>query len=328
MCGAMASMRSGALSTAISLSAFSKMALIASWLAAPSASTTLKNSCLQRLPVHAQLGGSQGVVERHGGAVLDALVDAILVVVASGVGLAEGLEGALAHLAVVDGRAGEAEVEGVGQRSAHVDAQVAFLRAVRLVDQDDDVAAQAARLGHAVKLVDEGDDEPAVVAVEQLLQMMPASAAPQPGKPNASRFCIIWASSSRRSTTMRMVGFSPGRAGGAGGGRPRSWSASCRSLACAIPGRSRKDIGSCGNFRCLERRHHPLHHLAHCAHLMGAHGELEDLVVVAIEDDEVVKDLQQVATLEEALGQALQAIVVPFHLPAMHGLGVAFQVGA
>ena len=60
---------------------------------------------VQRLPVHAQVGGGQGVVERHGRAVVDGLGDGVLVQVALRVVHAEDLEGALAA-----GRAGRSGV--------------------------------------------------------------------------------------------------------------------------------------------------------------------------------------------------------------------------
>ena len=49
----------------------------------------------------------------------------------------EGPEGVFVGL--VDGCAGEAEKEGVGQGGAHLAPEVAFLRAVRFVDHHDDV---------------------------------------------------------------------------------------------------------------------------------------------------------------------------------------------
>ena len=79
-------------------------------------------------------------VQRQRGLVADRFLErvaahvALLVLVG-----AEGPEGVA--VGAVDGRAGEAEEEGIGQRLAHLAAQVAFLRAVRLVHHHDDVRA-------------------------------------------------------------------------------------------------------------------------------------------------------------------------------------------
>ena len=81
-------------------------------------------------------------MQRHGGPVVDRLGDGVLVqVAAAAVIAAEDLEGALAVGGLVDGRAGEAEIGGVGQRRHQVVAQVAAGGAVGLVDQDEDVVA-------------------------------------------------------------------------------------------------------------------------------------------------------------------------------------------
>ena len=71
----------------------------------------------------------------------------------------------------VDRRAGQAEEECVWQRLAHLAAQVAFLGAVSLVDQHDDVAAVVEHAAGLGKLVDRGDDDLARVLRQQALQL-------------------------------------------------------------------------------------------------------------------------------------------------------------
>ncbi len=82
---------------------------------------------------------------------------------------AEGIEGIA--VAAVDGRTGQPEEEGIGQRGAHLHAQVALLGAVRLVDHDDNVVPL---VEHAVRLgefEDGRDDDLARVLAQQLLQL-------------------------------------------------------------------------------------------------------------------------------------------------------------
>ena len=70
----------------------------------------------------------------------------------------------------VDGRAGEAKQERIGQGGPHGAPEVAFLRAVRFVYQHDDVVAGIhVRFGIA-ELMDHGDDDLAGIALEQGLQ--------------------------------------------------------------------------------------------------------------------------------------------------------------
>ena len=111
-------------------------------------------------------------MQRQRGLVPDGLLERVAAHVAFLVLVgAEGPEGVL--VGPVDGRAGEAEEEGVGQRLAHLAAQVAFLGAVRLVHHHDDVRAlvqPAVRLG---ELVDGGDEHLAHVLPQQGLQLLP-----------------------------------------------------------------------------------------------------------------------------------------------------------
>ena len=111
-------------------------------------------------------------VQRQRGLVADGLLErvaahvALLVLVG-----AEGPEGVA--VGAVDGRAGEAEEEGIGQRLAHLAAQVAFLRAVRLVHHHDDVRALVQPAARLAELVDGGDEHLAHVLPEQRLQLLP-----------------------------------------------------------------------------------------------------------------------------------------------------------
>ena len=74
-------------------------------------------------------------------------------------------------------RAGEADERGVRQREAHVARELARLRPVRLVRDDDDVVALAVGLGHRlVELVDQAEDE-AVIAAQDLLQLLARAGA-------------------------------------------------------------------------------------------------------------------------------------------------------
>ena len=118
---------------------------------------------LQRLRGRRAVVGRQGVVERHGGAVLDRLGDRVLVEVALRVVAAEDLEGALAVGDPVDGRAGEADVGGVGQGAHQVVAEVAARGAVGLVHQHEDVLPRVEVGRDVVELVNHRDDQAAVV---------------------------------------------------------------------------------------------------------------------------------------------------------------------
>ena len=74
-------------------------------------------------------------------------------------------------------RAGEADERGVGQGEAHVAREPARLRAVRLVRDDDDIVALTVGLGHRlVELVDQAENE-AVIAAQDLLQLLTPSRA-------------------------------------------------------------------------------------------------------------------------------------------------------
>ena len=111
-------------------------------------------------------------MQRQRGLVADGLLErvaahvALLVLVG-----AEGPEGV--PVGPVDGRAGEAEQERVRQRLAHLAAEVAFLRAVRLVHHHDDVRPLVQLAARLAELVDGGDEHLAHVLPEQRLQLLP-----------------------------------------------------------------------------------------------------------------------------------------------------------
>ena len=95
---------------------------------------------VDRFLVDVQFQQARLEMQRHRGAVADRLLEAVAAHVARFVLLgAKGVEGVA--VGAVDRRARQAEQEGVGQRLAHLAAQVALLRAMGLVDHGDDVAA-------------------------------------------------------------------------------------------------------------------------------------------------------------------------------------------
>ena len=97
---------------------------------------------VQRFPIHPQVIGGKGVVKRNGGAVFHRLPNGILVQVALRIIAAEDLESPLAVGGAVDGRAGEAEIGGVGDGSHQVIAQVAARGAMGLIDQHENIVSQ------------------------------------------------------------------------------------------------------------------------------------------------------------------------------------------
>ena len=128
---------------------------------------------VDRLLVDVQLEQPRLEVERHRGAVADRVLEAVAAHVAGLVLLgAEGVEGVA--VGAVDRRAGEAEQERVRQRLAHLAAEVALLRAVRLVDHRDDVAAVVEDAVGLAELEDRGDDDLAHVLRQQPLQLAAA----------------------------------------------------------------------------------------------------------------------------------------------------------
>ncbi len=120
---------------------------------------------VQRLVRHEHFVRRELVVERQGGAVLDAVGDGILVQVALVILAAEGLEGALAVGGLVHRRAGEADEGRVRQAGHEEVAEVAAGGAVGFVDQDVDVRARVQVRRHVAELVDHRhDDAPVVVS--------------------------------------------------------------------------------------------------------------------------------------------------------------------
>ena len=136
----------------------SRILFSSSMSAMPSVSASDKKFLLHQLVRHEHLVRGQVVVERQRRAVLDALGDRVLVQVALVVLAAEGLERALAVGRLVDRRAGEADEDGVRQPGHQVVAQVAAGRAVRLVDQHEDVRPRVQVRRHVAELVDHRDD--------------------------------------------------------------------------------------------------------------------------------------------------------------------------
>ena len=105
--------------------------------------------------------------------VADRVVQAVAAHVAAFVGVgAEGVEGVL--VGAVDRRAGQAEQERVRQRVAHLAAQIAFLRAVRLVHQHDDVVAVVQHAVGLGELVDRGDHHLPRVLAQQIGEFLAA----------------------------------------------------------------------------------------------------------------------------------------------------------
>ena len=94
---------------------------------------------------------------------------------------AEGPEGV--PVGAVDGRAGEAEQERIRQRLAHLAAEVAFLRAMRLVHHHDDVRALVQLAAGLAELVDGGDEHLAHI----LRRAASATPAASPRRPCSAR---------------------------------------------------------------------------------------------------------------------------------------------
>ena len=120
----------------------------------------------------------QRVPDRQGGLVLDRVGDRVLVQIAVRVVGAEDLEGALAVGGAGDRRAGKADDGGGGEGGHQVAAEVAGDRAVRLVDEHVDAAARVGVPVEVLKLVDQRQDQAALVGGEQLAQRLPGVRAP------------------------------------------------------------------------------------------------------------------------------------------------------
>ncbi len=106
-------------------------------------------------------------MERDGRAVRDRLADRILVQVALWIVPTEDLESPLPMRGSVNGRTGEADVGGVGQRRHQVVAEITPRASVRLVHEDEDVVPLDQVIVDLVELVDHGDDQPTPVALEK-----------------------------------------------------------------------------------------------------------------------------------------------------------------
>ena len=111
-------------------------------------------------------------VQRQRGLVADGFLERVTAHVAFLVFV--GAEGPVGiAVGTVDGRAGEAEEEGIGQGLAHLAAQIAFLRAVGFVHHHDDVGAFVQPAAGLAELVDGSDEDLAHVLPEQGLQFLP-----------------------------------------------------------------------------------------------------------------------------------------------------------
>jgi len=114
-----------------------------------------------------------GVMKPDGGSVLDRLGDAVLVQVPLLIVTAEGLECPLALADPVYRRAGEPDEGSVRQRCHQVDAQCGSTHgAMRLVDEHRDVGASVDVGRHVVELVEHRHDQPTVVGLQYLPQML------------------------------------------------------------------------------------------------------------------------------------------------------------
>ncbi len=270
------------------------------------------------------MDGDQGVVEGQGGAVLDAFVDGVFVVDAVGVGgVAEGLEGALAHLAPVHGGAGEAEEEGIGQGRPHVDAQVALLGTVGLVHQHHHVAPGLDGLGHAVKLMDGGDDHAPAVVAQGFAQM---TAALGPNGVQTKGFHIL------QHLGLQLQPVHDDQDGGVeqSGVTAQKMGGHDHGEGFAGPlgvgfqtGAGFVGVGLGGDG--------PLHDLLHGPHLVGTQEVLLQGVVHAIEEGVVSQQTQDLGGVEEAFAQIRQAkipaVTVDRDLPFVEGFGAGVPGG-
>lgn len=115
-------------------------------------------------------------MQRQRGLVADAVLEGIAAHVARAVFVrAEGPEGVAVR--PVDRGAGQAKEEGIGQGLAHLAAQIALLRAVRLVHHHDDVLAGVPLARGLAKLVNGRDQHLAHVLIDQPLQFLPVAHA-------------------------------------------------------------------------------------------------------------------------------------------------------
>ncbi len=113
-------------------------------------------------------------VQRQGGAIPDGFFETVAAHVAAWVFLgAKGVEGVA--VTPVDGRAGQAEQEGVRQRGAHLHPQVAFLGAVGFIHQDDDVLTVIQHAAGLAKFEDGGDDDLAGILAQQRFKFLARS---------------------------------------------------------------------------------------------------------------------------------------------------------
>jgi hypothetical protein len=142
-----------------------------------------------RLAVGDQVVGRQLIVQRNGGAVFDGFADGVFVEIPLGIVGAEGLEGTAAMRGAVNGRAGEAEEGGVGQRAHQVVAQVAAGGAMGFIHQHEDVGAGVQVGRDVVEFVNHREDQAARIGLEQVAQV--TFGERQVHLPEADRFQVL-----------------------------------------------------------------------------------------------------------------------------------------
>ena len=130
----------------------------------------LVESLLQTLLVEVHLHRHLAEVQLQRGAVVNRVLKGVLRHIAALVLVGtKAFEGIL--VAFVDGGAGQSEEESIGQRSTHTFSQVFLLRAVRLVNQHDNVLADIQRLLHLSKKEDGSDENLTLVGGEEVAQL-------------------------------------------------------------------------------------------------------------------------------------------------------------
>ena len=250
---------------------------------------------LKNLLLDPQLVGSEGVVKRHGRAVVDRLADRVLVEVPLRVPPAEHPEGASAVGGLVDRRAGEPDVGGVGQRPHEEVPQVAGGGAVGLVDEDEHVVPGDEVRRHVVELVDRRDDQSPMVGLEELSQMPLRLGDLDMAEPDGLevreelglQLVAVHQHEHRRVLEQRRLDQLLRR----GDHRERL------PRPLGVPDQPPPLLAIGG----------PLHHLVDSPHLMGPQHDLTQLVVATGEQDEVGEDPQHPLGMHEGPDEVLIA---------------------
>ena len=132
------------------------------------------------LLVDVELDGNGFKMERQRGVVADGVGERVAAHIAGLVLFGtEGVECVL--IGSVDGRAGQAEEEGVRQGEAHFLAEVALLGAVRLINHKDDVLALVERPRDLAEFEDGGDENLSHVLLEEGFKLLFAAGACEVG---------------------------------------------------------------------------------------------------------------------------------------------------